>query len=128
MVVHGFHSLLSARSHVLVESCPPYSKAATCYPVRCMDSKASRLIPSSALEVPLVRCRARTALKAVSIWLAVPWSKVAAFEVLLAHQAAAAELDKGTLQPSTAQSAVRWAKIGAAAMGAGTLFAITGVP
>lgn len=73
-------------------------------------------------------CRARTALKTVSIWLAVPWSSVAPFETLLAHQAAAAELDRAAMAPSASQAAARWAKIGAAAMGAGALFAITGPP
>ena len=77
-------------------------------------------------EVGWVCCRARSALKAVSVWLVVPWSKVASFEVLLAHQAAATELDQTALQPSAAQTAARWAKIGAATAGAGALFAITG--
>lgn len=67
--------------------------------------------------------RARTALKRVAGWLRVPWSKAVTFETLLAHQAAAGEGRRARGPP---RSAASWAKIGAASVGAGALFAVTG--
>jgi len=71
--------------------------------------------------------RARTALKRVALWLSLPWNKMASFEALLAHQAAAADVDKAAMQPSKKESASRWVKVSAATVGAGALFAVTGV-
>ena len=51
---------------------------------------------------------------------------MASFEALLAHQAAAADIDKAAMQPTKAESASRWVKISAATVGAGALFAVTG--
>ena len=69
------------------------------------------------------RLRARVALKRVAGWLGVPWQKAVAFETLLAHQAAAGE---GRRAPAPPRSVASWAKIGAASVGAGALFAVTG--
>ncbi len=72
------------------------------------------------------RNRARTALKRVALWLSLPWHKMTSFESLLAHQAAAADIDKAAMQPTAKESASRWVKISAATVGAGALFAVTG--
>ena len=64
----------------------------------------------------------------------VPWRKVAAFEFLLANDKAPVA-DKASAAPSAAadkagptvwEQRMRWAKVGAAAVGGGALFALTG--
>ena len=95
--------------------------ALPCQSGRFLDrSLASRPLTSSGC------CRARTALKRVALWLSLPWNKMASFEALLAHQAAAADIDKAAMQPSKKESASRWVKVSAATVGAGALFAVTG--
>ena len=69
--------------------------------------------------------RSRTALKRVAGWLAVPWTKAALFEILLAHQQAAFALKHKDGAPAAQwDAAARWAKVSAAAIGGGTLFAV----
>lgn len=72
--------------------------------------------------------RSRTAVKRVAGWLAVPWTRAANFEMLLAHQARgdSAETQEETPPPLPPPSAASWAKMGAVGVAAGALFAVTG--
>ncbi|GAB4821221.1 hypothetical protein N2152v2_008267 [Parachlorella kessleri] len=76
--------------------------------------------------------RARVALKQVAAWLQVPWRKVANFELLLANQKAptssssSAQEGKQQLVAPGEGGSWRWLKVGAAAVGGGALFAVTG--
>lgn len=73
--------------------------------------------------------RSRTAVKRVAGWLAVPWTRAANFEMLLAHQARGdnAESQEEAAAPlPPPRSAASWAKMGAVGVAAGALFAVTG--
>ena len=70
--------------------------------------------------------RARVTLKTVAAWLRVPWRKVTNFECLLVYQLMLPSEDKGRAPATPWEHSLRAAKIGAAALGIGALFAVTG--
>eukprot|EP00884_Botryococcus_braunii_P013340 jgi/Botrbrau1/22006/Bobra.0024s0022.1 len=71
--------------------------------------------------------RQRVALKRVALWLNVPWSKVAAYEQLLAYRLLLPNGHQDTRVPTNAwEIGVRAAKIGATTVGIGALFALSG--
>ena len=81
---------------------------------------------------PVVRwydARQRTSLKIVAAWLRVPWHRVVGFECLLVYQLM---LPQGEGGPPRAQmtpweKSMRAAKIGAATLAVGGVFALTGL-
>ncbi|CAL8463668.1 g3202 [Coccomyxa elongata] len=70
--------------------------------------------------------RARVALRRVALWLRVPSSKLPVFECLLAQEAQVPEVKGEVQKESKWGSRMRYAKIGAAAVGGGALLAVTG--
>ena len=70
--------------------------------------------------------RARVTLKTVAAWLRVPWRKVTNFECLLVYQLMLPSEDKGRAPANPWEHSLRAAKICAAALGIGALFAVTG--
>ena len=70
--------------------------------------------------------RARVTLKMVASWLRVPWRKVTNFECLLVYQLMLPSEEKRRAPATPWEHSLRAAKIGAAALGIGALFAVTG--
>ncbi|KAK9789219.1 hypothetical protein WJX73_001120 [Symbiochloris irregularis] len=72
--------------------------------------------------------RARVSLRRLSVWLVVPWDRVATFECLFAESANQRTRDtpQERTELSAAQKRMKYLKIGAAAVGGGALLAVTG--
>lgn len=69
--------------------------------------------------------RCRVALKRVAHWLQIPWPTMVAFEVGLLSEGAKHLKKEGEIN-KTGNTLVRWAKIGAVAVGGGAAVAVTG--
>ena len=81
---------------------------------------------------PVVRwydARQRTSLKIVAAWLRVPWDRVVGFECLLVYQLMLPQGEGGhkRAQMTPWERSMRAAKIGAATLAVGGVFALTGL-
>lgn len=71
--------------------------------------------------------RQRCSLRLIGVWLRVPWKMMANFECLLVYRLMLPPEESGKASLSSWDHSLRAAKIGAATLGIGAIFAVTGL-